>query len=120
MNLRYLCSLIVGAAISLGLLTVSKDLASPAVADADTGAVFSVFDQPLKSTLVAQVYDDGRQLPGGAYVSPPADKATTATPTKTVVVYRTTSYGRNGWWTRGPIRRVISWPIRRLIARRCR
>lgn len=120
MQLKYLCSLIAGAVISLGLLTVSKDLASPAVADADSSAVFSVFDQGLKSTLVAQVYDDGRQLPGGAYVSPPADKAITATPARTVIVYRNTSYGRSGWWTRGPIRRVISWPIRRLIARRCR
>lgn len=119
MQLKYLCSLIAGAVISLGLLTVSKDLASPAVADADTGAVFSVFDQGLKSTLVAQVYDDGQQLPGGAYVSPPAAEVNTATPAKTVIVYRTT-YQRSGWWTRGPIRRVISWPIRRWIARRCR
>lgn len=120
MQLKYLCSLIAGAVISLALLTVSKDLASPAVADADSSAVFSVFDQGLKSTLVAQVYDDGQKLPGGAYVSPPATKATTSTATKTVVVYRSTCYQRSGWWTRGPIRRVISWPIRRLVARRCR
>lgn len=113
---KYVASLIAGAVISLGLLTVSKDLVTPATAlpisDADPN-VFSVFDLPAAESISAARYDDGRQLPGGAYLSEPAAAAGTVTIRRTICVQHS-----DGWWTRGPVRRVVSWPVRKIIGRR--
>lgn len=116
--MRYLCSLTAGAAVSLGLLIVASDLTTPAAAvTADDPLVFAVFAQSQGSQpLVAQAFDDGVQLPGGAYAERPAVAKPAA-----VVVTRTIYYrSSETWWTRGPVRRVVSWPFRRILGRRCR
>ena len=122
LSIRYLCSLIAGAAVSLGLLVVASDLTTPAEAvTADDPMVFAVFGQAGQSMpaspAMAQVWDDGVQLPGGAYAERPAVAKPAA-----VVVTRTIYYrSSDTWWTRGPVRRVVSWPFRRILGRaRCR
>jgi len=115
--MRYLCSLIAGAAVSLGLLVVASDLTTPAVAVmAEDPHVFAVFDQPESRqahAFAAEAYHDGLRLPGGAYAECPPPAA---------VVYRQVYWrSTEGWWTRGPVRRVVSWPFRKILGRaRCR
>lgn len=117
MTLKYIASLIAGAALSLALLTCAKDLTSNADAQIADPNVFSVFQSPERTHLVATVFDDGKLLQAGAHFLKP-EHAQPLQPR--VTVYRTVYYQRAGWWTRGPIRRLVSWPWRRLAARRCR
>lgn len=116
MFIRYIASLIAGGAISLGLLVTVADLVVPAAATtADAAPIdaapFDVFASP-QVDLTAQVYDDGCQLPGGAYLEAPTPQPSTAAAPRP---------RRNGstWWTAGPTRRVVSFPFRLLRRIRC-
>lgn len=124
MTAKYLCSLIAGAAISLALLLVASDLTAPAAAVPITEPddVFAVFGPLPAAPLIAaaEPYDDGIVLPaGGAFVTcPTVETLKPAVSHQHRLVYRARD---STWWTRGPVRRIVSWPIRAVIARRrCR
>lgn len=57
----------------------------------------------------AQVYDDGVTVVAGATLHAPCESCEQ--------YCRPQENGRSGWWVRGPVRRFVSWPIRRLFCR---
>lgn len=57
----------------------------------------------------AQVYDDGVTIVAGATLHAPCESCEP--------YCRPRVNGRSGWWVRGPVRRFVSWPIRRLFCR---
>lgn len=57
----------------------------------------------------AHVYDDGVVVVAGATLHAPCESCQPyCRPQENV---------RSGWWVRGPVRRFVSWPIRRLFCR---
>ena len=57
----------------------------------------------------ARVYDDGVTVVAGATLHAPCESCEP--------YCRHRQNVRSGWWVRGPVRRFVSWPIRRLFCR---
>lgn len=114
MFIRYIASLIAGGSISLGLLVTLADFATSAATPPADSQPFAVFDKP-QTDLTAARFDDGHQLPGGAYLQDPTPKPAPAAAIRPLIRRHGTT-----WWTAGPVRRVASFPFRLLRRIRCR
>lgn len=126
-SLKYTCALLAGMVLAVMAFSAGVETVSPLAADDDPFAVFA--DQAAAAADLAEVqrFDDGLKLAGGAFVECPQQPVPrsvvvdrTQVRVRPVCVTRTITICRSGWWTRGPVRRVISFPVRALIGARRR
>lgn len=107
------------AAIAVAVDAVAADPTETIVAEdlgADEGFAVIATWTPQSNEVIytgPKRYDDGVVYPPGCYVPPSSDtKPTAVKPTCKIVRYRYYCRRGNGWWMRGPVRRLVSWPFR--------
>jgi len=114
LSIRYLCALLAGVAIAAAAFSVGVEVVAPVAADEDPFAVFAG-GQLLAESQIPERFDDGLTLAGGAFVTCPEPVPIAVTLDRSV---QHRPAAGNGWWTRGPVRRVVSFPVRCLIGKR--
>jgi hypothetical protein len=116
-SVKYLCALLAGMVLALGAFSVGVETATPLVADDDPFAVFAGGTMAAQA-VEPQRFDDGLRLAGGAFMEcPPVQTVSVVVAKPRVVVSRPAMAKERTWWTRGPVRRVISYPVRALCGR---
>ena len=103
--IKWIATIVTGGSASLLWVVLSNAVQSPEKPPEPPPVVqhddFTMIESesPHADPVAAEAYDDGVRCPPGAYVERPR------------------RHYRSGWWMRGPIRRIISWPFRRLFCR---
>lgn len=106
---------------AIGSLVVAFAVA--AIVTGESTAVAKTETPPLGSPEVTRAFDEitvhveQKPLPPG-YTTAVAVERTPTTVTRTVT--RTVRYRADSWWTRGPVRRALSFPFRVGLFRRWR
>lgn len=119
-SLKYTCALLAGMVLSLLAFSAGVDTAPKLAADDDPFVVFGASQITISDAETPQRFDDGLRLAGGAFVTCPDPQPRSVVVTRTTVRVTPVCVTRSGWWTRGPVRRVISFPVRAVIGARAR